>query len=568
MKINKYATFALLALSLVVLPCAKYRTSNSVLLHTEAVVLDGDNLDFDFYSSSDSSFTYEDGLLIPAGSGELKAIVKDFSSHTVDARFTIPLISVATNLNGGMYFHAKDAGNNVDQIDAFNVQVEKDAGSDHFRISVFEFTNSAFIGRIANTVEFAAPTRNLNIRVTIDENDLNVYLNNNDVPSLNKKIKSFNKDGTQVGFRSMHADQRFSNISISSEIEQKDIPTVKVLMVGNSYAVDTMTFCHEIAASQGVNMVCGVMYYGGCTVRQHAHFIEENSAVYTYYKNAGEDKFNATFDDILFDEDWDYITIQSGSGDQGIKSTYYPYIQKIISYIEYKLPRAEIGIFQSWHQPKCLEGTGNGRLSKYGDSSETMYQEIVKATNEIKEETGLAFTVASCEILHRINETSVCDDTALETSFQRDTTGHQNENGRYMMGMLMYKTITGKYVGNVEYLPYGYSYGTTLGPNKDTADVIKETVEGIFDQYESMNHLVNPRAVESLKIDKYKQNYVEGDFFDYQSVKLMAVYEDGAIKQTNNFFIDITRALTLEDREITLTYQGKSITLPISVTRK
>ena len=565
MKLKSSALLGLLAFSFAIIPSAKQVDKVLYPVHRDAIVLDENNIDFDFYSSSDSGFTYEDGLLIPANSGELKAIVKDFSSATVDARFTIPLISVATNLNGGMYFHAKDAGDNVDQIDAFNVQVEKDAGSDHFRISVFEFTNSAFVGRIANTVEFAAPTRNLNVRITADENDINVYLNDNDVPSLNKKIKSFNKDGMQVGFRSMFADQRFSNISISSEIEQKNNPTVKVLMVGNSYAVDTMTYCHEIAASQGVNMVCGVMYYGGCTVRQHAQFIEENSAVYTYYKNAGEDKFNATFDDILFDEDWDFITIQSGSGDQGIKSTYYPYIQKIISYIEYKLPRAEIGIFQSWHQPKCLEGTGNSRLSKYGDSSETMYQEIVKATNEIKEENGLAFTVASCEVLHRINETSVCDDTALETSFQRDTTGHQNENGRYMMGMLMYKTITGMKVESASYLPYGYSYGETLGPNEETAAVVKEVVEGIFDEYECLNYLFNPNEVIEIEVESYKNTYAIGEYFDYQNIKVNAIYADGRKEETKYFTIDLMRPLTASDTQVVISYRGQSVSVNISV---
>ena len=565
MKLKSSALLGLLAFSFAVIPYVKQTDKVLSPIHREAVVLDENNLDFDFYSSSDSNFTYEDGLLIPAGNGELKAIVKDFSSSTVDARFTIPLISVSTNLNGGMYFHAKEVGNEVDHIDAFNVEVEKDAGSDHFKISVFEFTNSAYVGSIANTVEFAAPSRNLNIRVTIDENDLNVYLDGNDVPSLNKKIKSFNKDGMQVGFRSMFAEQRFSNIYISSEIEEKELPTVKVLMVGNSYAQDTMTYCHEIAASQGVNMVCGVVYYGGCTVRQHAQFIEEKSAVYTYFKNGGTDKLNATFDDILFDEDWDYITIQSGSGDQGIKSTYYPYIQKIISYIEYKLPRAEIGIFQSWHQPACLEGTGNSRLSKYDDSSETMYQAIIQSTNEIKEELGLRFTVASCEVLHRINETDVCDDTALETSFQRDTTGHQNENGRYMMGMLMYKTITGMNVRGVTYLPYGYSYGETLGPNEETAEVIKEVVQGIFNEYDSLNHLVDPKQVVDLEVESYKDTYVAGEYFDYQNAKVNVLFADGRKEETKYFTIDIMRPLTVEDTTINISYRGKTISLNISV---
>lgn len=300
-------------------------------------------------------------------------------------------------------------------------------------------------------MEFSA-TQNIDVRITANETDINVYLNNSKAPSMNKKIESFNKNGTHVGFRSYGASQSFSNIEIRDYIEIEDIPTVKVLMVGNSYAQDTMTYCHEIGVNQGVNIICGVIYYGGCTVKQHAEFIDSGASVYKYFKNGGTDKENATFDDILFDEDWDYITIQSGSGDQGLKDTYYPYIKRIIAYIENKRPRAEIGLFQSWQVPSCFEGQGNSRLSKYGDSSENMYREIVRVTKEIKEENGMEFIVASSEIMHRIKETRVCNDSILEKSFNRDGVGHLNENGRYMMGMLMYKTITGKCINNISYL--------------------------------------------------------------------------------------------------------------------
>ena len=532
MKLKVNTAFVLFAASFMLFPSVTNKNvTNKVIVPIQEngnkVSYDENNIAFDFYSSSSSQFTYEDGMLMSASDAEQKAIVKDFSSQTVDASFTIPLISIDSVLNSGLYIHAKEAGNAIDEIDAFNVEVEKDIGSDHFKVSLFEFTNGAFVTSLGNTVEFACPARNLKIRVTADEYDINVYINDNDVPSLNKKIHSFGKDGMQVGFRSMFALQRFTNIKVSSVIEEKEIPIVKVLMVGNSYAVDTMTYAHEIAASQGVNMVCGVVYYGGCTVKQHAQFIADKSAVYTYYKNGGIDKLYATFDDILFDEDWDYITIQSGSGDQGIKSTYYPYIQKIIAYLEHNHPRGEIGMFQSWHMPSCLEGTGNGRLSKYDDNSEKMYQEIVKATNEVKEETGLAFTVASCEILHRINETSVCDDTSLEKSFQRDNTGHQNEKGRYMMGMLMYKTITGMNVRGANYLPYGYSYGEVLGPDEETASVIKEVVEGIFDEYECVSCLVNPNDIIDIEVESYKDTYVEGEYFDYQTAKVNVIYTMG-----------------------------------------
>ena len=525
------------------------------------------NESFDFYSSSTYQFGFENGVLTSHSSAEQKAILKDFSSATVDAKFTISAPSIDSPVNGGLYVHAKEAGNDVDQIDAFNIQIEKGSGSNHYRVNLFEFTNSAYIGCIANTVDLFIKKASLDVRVTVDETDINVYLNNSDVPSLNKKIKSYAKDGLSVGFRSMFANQTFSNIDISSQIETKEVPTVKVLMVGNSYAQDTMTYAHEIAASQGVNMVCGVIYYGGCTVQQHATFIENKSPVYIYFKNGGTDKMNATFDDILFDEDWDYISIQTGTGNQGLKDTYYPYIQKIISYLEFNRPRAEVGLFQSWQVPSCFEGTGNSRLSKYGDSTENMYHAIINATHEIVEETGLEFLVGSSEIMHRINETAICDDSVLEKSFNRDSTGHLNERGRYLMGMLMYKTITGMNVGSVNYLPYGHTYGDIAGPSEAEIEVMKDVVEGMFDEYKSMNHLVDPKAIVGIEVENYKKNYVVDEYFDYENMKVNVVYGDGRKIETKNYSINIMRPLKLTDSVLIVSYHGLKLRLEIEVSR-
>ena len=572
MKMNISLSLLLLAASLMCLPSFKNNNRGNdmnKLKNKESVAIKNEQNEefaFDFYSSADGSFIYENNELHSTSAGEQKAILKNFSSKELDISFTISGATQHSTINGGLYFHAKNARSVIDGIDAFNVQVVKDPSSPFYTISVFNFENSVFKDAISNTIKFSYVERNIKIRVTANEKELNVYLNGSNIPSLTKQLKNIDKSGLEVGFRSMFAEQTFSNIVVSDKIKMDYVPTVKVLMVGNSYAQDTMTYCHEIAASQGVNMVCGVIFYGGCTVEQHSQFIEKNSNVYTYFKNGGTDKNNANFDEILLDEDWDYITIQTGTGNQGLKDTYYPYIQKIIAHIENLVPKAEVGLFQSWYVPQCFEGKGNSRLSKYNDSSTLMYQETNRVTKEVQLEMGLEFIVGSNEMLHRISLTDICDESALETCFNRDSVGHMNEKGRYMMGMLMFRTITGYSFDKADYLPFGRSYDEeTEGVNQEIINIIKPVVLGMIDEFSLVNHFEKHVDVVNLEVNEYQREYNAGEYFNYQHAIVNVVYSNGQKENTKNFVINIMRPLTQLDNEIVISYKGKSIDLPIHV---
>lgn len=528
-----------------------------------------EQLQFDLYSSGTGTFTYADGVLTSDGYGEHKAILQNFSSKTLDVSFTLSPKNQYSPLNGGLYIFASGEGNAQDQIDAYNVNIDMAAEAGYYNAYIYHFLDGTYANFVASTIALVFDGE-VEVRVIVDQKYINVYLEGSDIPTMTKKISSAPaKDGLKVGFRSQHVPQTFSDITVSDVPKAPEVPTVKVLMIGNSYAQDTMTYAHEIAKADGVNMVCGVLYYGGCTVKQHVNFIAQNKDVYKYFKNGGTYGEKVTFWDVLHDEDWDYITIQTGQGQQGVKETFYPYLPELISIVENDMPSAEIGLFQSWAVPQCFEGTGNSRLSAYNDNSETMYQQIIKTFTELQAENGVRFVVPSAEGLHRINGTGVCDNSALETSFFRDSTAHVNEKGRYMLGAMIYQTITGRTcIGNT-FVPIGYTYGGDRAPDATVRQFIQNVVDNLFTEenpaYFTLNTFKEEVTLTAIFAQGAKTTYTVGEYFDYSNLKVYAVYSDGEKVETPYYNIDLMRPLTQEDTVVTIKYQDKTTAVRITV---
>ena len=520
-------------------------------------------IEYDLYGSGSTLMTVEDGVIKGTATGEQKAIVKNFSSRTFDVSFT--LTPTSGLINGGLYFFADSPSDSADGINALNVNIDKGENDDYYKVFIYDFQQS-YKGSVANTIALKYDGA-IDVRIIVDNEDINVYLDGSNIPTLNKKVKATTHTGNLIGFRSQFANQEFSNISISETAVNPENKTVKVLMVGNSYAQDTMTYAHEIAKAQGINMVCGVIYYGGCTVEQHVNFIAQNKAGYAYFKNGGTDRESVDFFNILEDEDWDVVTIQTGKGQQGQKDTFYPYLPKLISIIENRLPEAEVGLFQSWAVPSCYEGTGNTRLAPYEDNSEKMYQAIISTFSALKTENGVSFVVPSAEVLHSINGSSICDNSVAATSFFRDSTAHVNEKGRYMLGLTIFRSVTGLKVNKNSYEPIGYTYGGIAAPNAEERAIIQSYVDAVFEsEYDSINFFPAEEVVlTGLRVENAKVYYTAGEYFDFINIKVYAVYSDGSEQLTSYFNIDLMRRLTAEDTQVVITYQDQSLTLPINV---
>ena len=93
--------------------------------------------------------------------------------------------------------------------------------------------------------------------------------------------------------------------------------SLKILFVGNSFAVDTMEHAANIARSMGVEKVkFGTLFVGGCSIEMHYNHLIEDAAVYTYYVNEGDgwaETPEFKISDAVRSDRWDIIAIQHGT---------------------------------------------------------------------------------------------------------------------------------------------------------------------------------------------------------------------------------------------------------------
>ena len=129
---------------------------------------------------------------------------------------------------------------------------------------------------------------------------------------------------------------------------------LKVLVIGNSHGNDATKLLYEVfkaerdAGNTNQKVVIGSLYYSGCTISQHRNFMQNNKAVYTYYKNGDYDgacedgdwqKYpKSTAADALTDEQWDFIVMQQSNRRSGLDEYYIAsYFKQIITYVKNQL---------------------------------------------------------------------------------------------------------------------------------------------------------------------------------------------------------------------------------------
>lgn len=95
---------------------------------------------------------------------------------------------------------------------------------------------------------------------------------------------------------------------------------LKIMILGSSRSVNTFQLLYEVFKDQmpEQELVLGIMYYSGCSMKMHVDFIKSNANVYDYYRNDSgrwEIIKESTMEFGLRDQNWDVILLQAGTGD-------------------------------------------------------------------------------------------------------------------------------------------------------------------------------------------------------------------------------------------------------------
>jgi hypothetical protein len=224
---------------------------------------------------------------------------------------------------------------------------------------------------------------------------------------------------------------------------------VKILAIGNSFSEDSMTYLSEIANDYGMtNFIIGNMYIGGATLQTHYNSVVNLTTSHTYWKNENNTWVNKGAKSLLIgvlDEDWDIITFQQASGSSGIADTYQPFLDFLISYVK---ERKSSPTTFMWHQTWAYASTSNhSEFYKYESSQNYMYSAIVDTViSEIEHISDFRAIIPTGTAIQNVR-TSKIGDNLTRDGF------HLNNYGRYVAGLMWFRTITGFSIDNISYRP-------------------------------------------------------------------------------------------------------------------
>ena len=227
---------------------------------------------------------------------------------------------------------------------------------------------------------------------------------------------------------------------------------IKILMIGNSYAVHASNMLGDILKKHGFKKVTiGVLHAGSCSIDTHRLNFLKNSPVYDYYKFDGY-SWNITKEykgiNALTEEAWDLISMQQVSGDSGRPET-YANLQWMIDKVNEKKtnPDAIFAWHMTWSYEEPCTFNPDGFAKYYESSSRKMFELITKTTQE---------TVLPKGVFTYLIPTGTAIENARTTSYGQafnSDTAHLNSLGKFVAGYTWLAALTGEPVTEFKYKP-------------------------------------------------------------------------------------------------------------------
>lgn len=209
---------------------------------------------------------------------------------------------------------------------------------------------------------------------------------------------------------------------------------IRVLCIGNSFSWDAVEqelvpLCDTV----GVEVEIHNLYYGGCSLKKHALFLLQDTAVYSHRvcTNAVPRIIRDTISlrQALLDGEYDVISLQQASHDSGIRSSYEPWLTMLIDTVTAYQPNARLYWMQTWaYSHKATHPD----YPRYHNNQREMWDSIVACT-------PTQLPIVPCGKAIQLGRKTVLGD-----SFCRDGYHLNYTYGRYTASCVWYEIVTGK----------------------------------------------------------------------------------------------------------------------------
>ena len=232
---------------------------------------------------------------------------------------------------------------------------------------------------------------------------------------------------------------------VSSFAAQRD--TIKVLAIGNSFSEDAVEeHLSFLAQAEGLTVVIGNMYIGGCSLERHVNNLRGNLKKYRYRKfdpqgNKTEIR-NYTLEQVLAEEEWDFISVQQVSSLSGKPESYNPWLTELVEFVKERQPQAELMFHATWAY--APHSTHKG-FSNYGNDQLKMYNAIISAVYQEAPKVGIKLIIPSGTAIQNAR-------TVLGDDLTRDGFHLSRPLGRYIAACTWLEAVLGANpIGNIYY---------------------------------------------------------------------------------------------------------------------
>ena len=231
-----------------------------------------------------------------------------------------------------------------------------------------------------------------------------------------------------------------------------DGESLKILTISSSFGLNTTNYLYEIAQDQGcTDVTIGRLFLAECTLRTHIKNINQDSAVYRYYKKTEPGDWDTTEGYTMLqgivDEEWDIIFLQHSATGAAEPNTFSDeengdYIDVIMGYVRQNMtnPNARFVWNMTWAFPG---DSTSGVFVGLGSDQLKMYQVIVDAVKEyVVPRTDFATIIPSGTAIQNARSSYFGD------TLNRDSM-HLNDLGYVIAGYMTYASLTGKHIESI-----------------------------------------------------------------------------------------------------------------------
>ena len=222
------------------------------------------------------------------------------------------------------------------------------------------------------------------------------------------------------------------------------ILAIRVLCIGNSFSWDAVEQeLVPLCDAAGVEVEIHNLYYGGCSLQQHAQFMFADTAAYSHRVCCNSEWTNGDWRIIkdtislkqaLRDGKYDYISFQQASHDSGIQSTYEPWLTMLIDTVSAYQPEAQLCWMQTWAYSRNAK---HPAFPLYQSDQQIMWDSIQACVKS--QITNHKLQIIPCgAAIQRARETDMGD------TFCRDGYHLNYVYGRYTAACVWYEFLTGR----------------------------------------------------------------------------------------------------------------------------